>query len=76
MAFVGAVVGEYLGSARGIGYLILEAEGSFNINAVIAGIVVLTVFALLIDTLVTRIERRLLIWQPASGTSAKARADN
>jgi NitT/TauT family transport system permease protein len=76
MAFVGAVVGEYLGSARGIGYLILEAEGSFNINAVIAGIVVLTVFALLIDTLVTRIERRLLIWQPASGASAKARADN
>ena len=76
MAFVGAVVGEYLGSARGIGYLILQAEGTFDINAVIAGIVVLTIFALLIDTLVTRIERRLLIWQPASGASAKARADN
>src|SRR5688572_33096645 len=26
MAFVGAVVGEYLGSARGVGYLILQAE--------------------------------------------------
>jgi NitT/TauT family transport system permease protein len=76
MAFVGAVVGEYLGSARGIGYLILEAEGSFNINAVIAGIVVLTVFALLIDMVVTRIERRLLIWQPASGASTKARVEN
>jgi len=76
MAFVGAVVGEYLGSARGIGYLILQAEGTFDINAVIAGIVVLTIFALLLDTLVTRIERRLLIWQPSAGKAEKARADN
>jgi len=30
MAFVGAVVGEYLGSAAGVGYLILQAEGSFD----------------------------------------------
>src|SRR5207247_976634 len=29
MAFVGAVVGEYLGSAKGVGYLILQAEGVF-----------------------------------------------
>ncbi|HEY1226313.1 MAG TPA: ABC transporter permease, partial [Ramlibacter sp.] len=28
LAFVGAVVGEYLGSARGVGYLILQAEGT------------------------------------------------
>jgi NitT/TauT family transport system permease protein len=75
MAFVGAVVGEYLGSARGIGYLILSAEGTFDMNAVIAGIVVLTVFALLMDTLVTRLERRLLIWQPKAGKSGKARAN-
>ncbi|HEY4068806.1 MAG TPA: ABC transporter permease [Burkholderiaceae bacterium] len=74
MAFVGAVVGEYLGSARGIGYLILEAEGSFNINTVIAGIFVLTAFALLMDILVTKLERRLLIWQPDAGKTEKARA--
>lgn len=73
MAFVGAVVGEYLGSAKGIGYLILAAEGTFDINAVIAGIVVLTVFALLLDTVVTRVERRLLIWQPRAGSTEKAR---
>ena len=49
MAFVGAVVGEYLGSARGVGYLILQAEGVFDINTVFAGILVLTVFALVLD---------------------------
>ena len=64
MAFVGAVVGEYLGSARGVGYLILQAEGSFDINGVLAGITVLTACALLLDGLVTRAERRLLGWQP------------
>ena len=49
LAFVGAVVGEYLGSARGVGYLILQAEGTFDINTVFAGILVLTAFALLLD---------------------------
>ena len=42
LAFVGAVVGEYLGSSRGVGYLILQAEGAFDINTVMAGILVLT----------------------------------
>jgi NitT/TauT family transport system permease protein len=66
MAFVGAVVGEYLGSAAGVGYLILQAEGVFDINTVFAGILVLTVFALLLDFVVTLVERRLLPWQPRS----------
>jgi len=65
MAFVGAVVGEYLGSAAGVGYLILQAEGAFDVNAVFAGILVLTAFALLLDFAVTLAERRLLRWRPA-----------
>ena len=72
MAFVGAVVGEYLGSAQGVGYLILQAEGAFDINTVLAGMVVLTVCALVLDTLVTRVEQRLLKWRP-SHTEVEAR---
>ena len=64
MAFVGAVVGEYLGSARGVGYLIQQAEGAFDINTVFAGILVLTAFALVLDVAVTKVERRLLVWRP------------
>ena len=64
MAFVGAVIGEYLGSARGVGYLILQAEGVFDINTVFAGVLVLTVCALLLDRIVTIAERRLLRWRP------------
>jgi NitT/TauT family transport system permease protein len=71
LAFVGAVVGEYLGSSRGVGYLILQAEGAFDINTVMAGILVLTAFALLLDGLVGRIERRLMKWQPRAGETEK-----
>ncbi len=71
LAFVGAVVGEYLGSARGVGYLILQAEGTFDVNTVFAGIVVLTAFALLLDGLVGRVEKRLMKWQPRQGETEK-----
>ena len=71
LAFVGAVVGEYLGSSQGVGYLILQAEGTFDINTVMAGILVLTAFALVLDGLVGRIERRLLTWQPKAGETEK-----
>src|SRR2546421_5285396 len=71
LAFVGAVVGEYLGSSRGVGYLILQAEGTFDINAVFAGILILTAFALLLDWCVTLAERRLLVWQPRGGETEK-----
>jgi len=71
LAFVGAVVGEYLGSARGVGYLIQQAEGTFDVNTVFAGIVVLTFFALLLDGLVGRVERRLMTWQPRAGETDK-----
>jgi NitT/TauT family transport system permease protein len=65
MAFVGAVVGEYLGSAKGVGYLIQQAEGAFDINTVFAGILVLTAFALVLDFAVGAAEKRLLVWRPS-----------
>ncbi|MDB5777305.1 MAG: transporter permease [Herbaspirillum sp.] len=71
LAFVGAIVGEYLGSARGVGYLILQAEGAFDVNTVFAGIVVLTAFALALDTMVGAIEKRLMKWQPKSGETER-----
>jgi NitT/TauT family transport system permease protein len=71
LAFVGAVVGEYLGSSQGVGYLILQAEGTFDINTVMAGILVLTAFALLLDMAVGRIEQRLMKWQPRTAETER-----
>ena len=71
LAFVGAVVGEYLGSASGVGYLILQAEGTLDVNTVFAGIVVLTIFALVLDGMVSLVEDRMLAWQPKAGVTEK-----
>jgi NitT/TauT family transport system permease protein len=54
-----------------VGYLILQAEGTFDINTVFAGIVVLTVFALVLDAAVSLIEKRLMKWQPRSSETEK-----
>jgi NitT/TauT family transport system permease protein len=69
-AVVGAVVGEYLGAAAGLGYLIQQAEGVFDVAGVFAGMLVLAAFVLVIDGVVTLAERRLLMWRPAAETHA------
>ena len=65
-AVVGAVVGEYLGSAAGLGYLIQQAEGVFDVAGVFAGMFVLAAFVIGIDWLVTLVENRLLVWRPVA----------
>ncbi len=66
-AIIGAVVGEYLGSSAGLGYLIHQAEGVFDITGVMAGMVILMAFVLIIDAVVTKVENRLLVWKPKVG---------
>jgi len=65
------VVGEYLGSAKGVGCLILQPEGTFDMNTVMAGIVALTAFALVLEAAVGITEKRLMKWQPKSGETEK-----
>ncbi len=68
-AIIGAVVGEYLGSAAGLGYMIQQAEGTFDTTGVFAGMVILAAFVLVIDWGVTLIENRLLVWRPVAATA-------
>ena len=70
-AVVGAVVGEYLGSAAGLGYLIQQAEGVFDVAGVFAGMIVLAVFVIAIDMAVTAIEKRLLVWRPVASMDVR-----
>jgi NitT/TauT family transport system permease protein len=55
-----------LGSAAGLGYLIQQAEGVFDVAGVFAGMFVLAAFVVVIDTLVSMVEKRLLVWRPAT----------
>lgn len=65
-ALVGAVVSEFLGSVQGIGLLIQTAMGTFNNNGVFAAMLILAIVALLMEALITSLERRLLHWRPAT----------
>jgi NitT/TauT family transport system permease protein len=65
-ALVGAVVGEYLGSFRGIGYVVAQAEGVFDTTGVFAGLILTSAVVLLIDLGINRLERYLLRWRPGS----------
>ena len=65
MAVMGAVVAEYLGSSSGLGHVIAQAEGVLDATGVFAGIVVLSLFVVLLDLGVDRLERHLLVWRPA-----------
>ena len=64
-----AVVGEYLGAAAGLGYLIQQAEGVFDVAGVFAGMFVLATFVIVIDTIVSIVEKRLLVWRPTAAES-------
>lgn len=68
-AVVGAVVGEYLGSAAGLGYLIHQSESVFDVTGVFAGMFVLMAFVILVDWVVTLVESRLLVWRPQAGST-------
>jgi NitT/TauT family transport system permease protein len=62
-AMVGAVVGEYLGSTRGLGYVISQAEGTFDTTGVFAGMTVLALVVVAVSAAVTRLEKWLLRWK-------------
>ena len=68
-ALVGAVVGEYLGSSAGLGYRIAQAEGVFDVTGVFSGMLVLMLFVIIIDAMVTFIEKRLLVWRPTQAST-------
>ena len=63
-ALVGAVVGEYMGAARGIGYLVAQAQGVFDTTGVLAGLLLTSAVVLCVDLGINRVERYLLRWRP------------
>ena len=63
-ALVGAVVGEYLAAAQGIGWVISQAQGNFDSAGVYAGMLVLCVVVIIVEMGVTWLERRLVRWTP------------
>ncbi len=66
VAPIGAVVGEWVGSSAGLGYLMLHANGRMQIDLLFAALLVLALFSVLLWLSVDALLRRALPWQPDS----------
>jgi NitT/TauT family transport system permease protein len=62
LALVGAIVAEFVSSQRGLGYVILSAQGMFDTPRVFAAITILAVMGVLLIEAVTLAERLALPW--------------
>ncbi len=62
-AVIGAILGEYLGADRGIGWIVQYGESLFNSNMVLSGLVVLMVFVAILDGSLGWLERRFSHWK-------------
>lgn len=65
LAVVGAVVGEFVSSDSGLGYVISYANVSLDTDVMFAGIIVLSVLGMLLFLAVVLVERIFLSWQAA-----------
>ena len=63
-AALGAIIGEYLGSSAGLGWVIQTAGGYYNITRVISCVIVLMLIMFLLDRIVSWIDRKALKWRP------------
>ena len=65
LALVGAIVGEFIGGNRGVGYLILSAQFNLDTPLVFATLLSITLFTTLGIGVVALVERAFLKWRPS-----------
>ncbi|HVR54586.1 MAG TPA: ABC transporter permease [Pseudorhodoferax sp.] len=63
LALVGAIVGEFVSSQRGLGYVIMSAQGTFDTVRVFAALLVLAAIGLLLYGALVWVERALTPWR-------------
>jgi putative hydroxymethylpyrimidine transport system permease protein len=66
VAPIGAVVGEWVGSSGGLGFLMLHANARMQVDLMFAALAVLAAMAVGLWWLVDRVMARLVRWQPDS----------
>jgi NitT/TauT family transport system permease protein len=62
LAVVGAVVGEFVGSNSGIGYVLQRSIGTFDLPTMFAALVILALLGVILFWIVDRIERLVIPW--------------
>lgn len=60
MSLIGVIMGEFLVSKKGIGYLIIYGTQIFNLNIVMSGIFILVIISILLYEIIDKLENKLL----------------
>lgn len=63
-AVIGAVVGEFIASTQGLGYFINYNQGTYDTNGIFVGVTILALLVVVLDGLLSMLEKRLLKWRP------------
>jgi NitT/TauT family transport system permease protein len=73
LALIGAVVGEFLSSQSGLGYLIASSSVSMNMATMFSGLILLALIGLCGAQSVRAIQHRVIFWEP--GAARRQRKD-
>lgn len=63
VALIGAVVGEFVASSQGLGYLALDSGQRYDSAGVLVAVLTITVTAMTIDSILAAIQRKVALWQ-------------
>jgi len=64
IAPIGAIIGEWVGSSAGLGYVMLNANARIETDVMFAALFVLSVMTIVLWVVVDRVLRRVLFWVP------------
>lgn len=73
LAPVGAVIGEFVASNKGLGHLLIRAVGDMDTGLAFAAVTVFSIFGVLVWRLAEWGERKVLPWHPSQREAAAAR---
>jgi len=62
MSIVGAIVGEFIASDRGLGYIIINAQYSMNTPPIFSSLILISLAGALLYTIVSLLERIIMPW--------------
>lgn len=68
VAPIGAVIGEWVGAAAGLGFLMLQSNAQMQTDLMFAALLVLASFAVVFYAAIDRLARHLVPWQPTTHT--------
>ena len=63
-AVLGVVVAEFFGSESGLGVMMVQAAGRYQVDVVFSGLIVFAVLSLALSAMVQLLENRLSRWRP------------